>query len=196
MASNLEELLKLHTEYKRTVPNKYELTVARLAIAVPERNTGKIADALSDWLKDINLQYYRFRPAKSRTLREDLKPLIAEELETLLSFRERCITTLTAEDRAAVSHVFEMFRDRLGPVGAAKALHVLAPTFLPLWDNSMASAYGISTEHGYFQFMLIRREQVISLPPEFPNALSPLKLLDECDYLRYTSKKALKGSGT
>jgi hypothetical protein len=87
-----------------------------------------------------------------------------------------------------------MFRDFsivLGRVGVTKALHTLAPSFFPLWDNQIAKAYGIylgyvgKPENGlwwprYKNFMEIRRRQVASLP----GVLSPLKALDEWDYVR------------
>jgi hypothetical protein len=45
---------------------------------------------------------------------------------------ERSIESLAAEDEQPVMRVFSDFEALLGPVGAAKALHVLAPRFFPL----------------------------------------------------------------
>jgi hypothetical protein len=56
--------------------------------------------------------------------------------------------------------LFGLFRAECGPVGAGKALHVLAPNFFPLWDNAIAESYGVATETGYFQFINIVKQQV------------------------------------
>jgi len=82
----------------------------------------------------------------------------------------------------------------LGPVGMAKALHALAPDFFPPWDHRIADAYGINlmwvgteTKGFYWKrfatFMAIRRKQVESLSSR---VASPLKALDEWDYMRIT----------
>jgi hypothetical protein len=189
MIATCDDLLSMHEEYKRDVSNTYKLTLARLAPSLANRDIRNTVDALSDWLKDMNQQYYRFRPARAATLTEDLEPLIREKLEEMLGFRARQIATLSPSDRRVVSDLFDAFKSKLGSTGAAKALHVLAPRFFPLWDNKIASAHGASTESGsgYFHFMLMRREDVRRMPTglELPDDLSPLKLLDECDYLKY-----------
>ena len=90
--------------------------------------------------------------------------------------------------------VFRDFAAVLGAVGVAKALHVLAPTFFPLWDNKIANEYGIRLEYvgkvengfwwgRYMDFMEIRRMQVAALGS---TVSSPLKALDEWDYMRFT----------
>src|ERR1051325_5999064 len=39
------------------------------------------------------------------------------------------------------------------PVGVAKALHLLAPGFFPLWDEKIAKAYRLSTDRsGFWRF--------------------------------------------
>jgi len=192
---NLQDLLQHHQDYTTNVPNRYEQTIERLNKAMPARDTAEVAAAISDWLKSINMQYYRFRPAKLKMLRETLEPVIEQERETLLEYRKRSITTLMVEDRPVISRLFEVFKDKLGPIGAGKALHVLAPKMFPLWDNAIASAAGVSTSQGYFQFMLIRKEQVAALPKGLPENLYPLKLLDECDYLRFTRNNDTMDSG-
>jgi len=71
------------------------------------------------------------------------------------------------------------------------ALHVLAPPFFPLWDNSIAAAYGVSTEEGYFKFMLLTKQQVASLPGDFalPKTGGLLKAIDEYNYCKYTQDR-------
>jgi hypothetical protein len=191
-----EELLRVHEEYRRTVPNSYVVTRERIEKALAEQNVGKIASVVAEWLKDLNRQYYRFRPEEARDLRENLEPLIAAELAILLEFRRRRIATLTGADEQAVRRLFGRFRPTLGPVGTGKALHVLAPNFFPLWDNAIASNCGVSLEDGFFQFMLLMKEQVVNLPDELAPGLTALKAIDEYNYLQASkNKNALKCSG-
>jgi hypothetical protein len=185
----LEELRKAHEEYKRTVPNNYATTVQRVAAALSRRNSDELAIAVSDWLKDLNRQYYRFRPEEAATLVERLKPIVREELDTFLKFRERSVKTLARSDETEVLRLFGLFRAECGPVGAGKALHVLAPNFFPLWDNAIADAYGVATETGYFQFLNIVKQQVLNLPEEIAPGVTALKALDEYNYLRASATR-------
>jgi hypothetical protein len=66
MTSFAEELVRVHEEYARNVPNNYAVIVPLIAKAVSERDVPGVAEALAGWLKNINLQYYRFRPEKAR----------------------------------------------------------------------------------------------------------------------------------
>ena len=80
-------------------------------------------------------------------------------------------------------------RAKLGPVGAAKALHALAPTFFPMWDNEIARGYGVSTEGGYFQFMLLAKRQLVGLPADLIPSLSLVKAFDEYNYYKFSTRR-------
>ncbi len=79
----------------------------------------------------------------------------------------------------------------LGPVGAAKALHLLAPKFFPLWDREIAKWYkcplvGVgSNGERYWRFMKIAQEQCIDLKNQGENVL---KLIDEYNYVTFSRK--------
>ncbi len=80
------------------------------------------------------------------------------------------------------------FKRVLGPVGAAKALHLFAPKYFPLWDRSIASkAYDVSLdEAGYLAMMLVVKIQLKNIP-EIPEVKATLlKLIDEYNYCHYT----------
>jgi len=147
------------------------------------------------WLKNINQQYYRFRPDEARALRSELEPLLTVELQTLSGFCERSLTTLDKADEPAVPRLFGVFRAKLGPVGTAKALHALAPTFFPMWDNEIARGYGVSTEGGYFQFMLLAKQQLVGLPADLIPGLSLVKAFDEYNYYKFSTPKKKKSVG-
>ena len=119
-APSVEELRKAHEEYKRTVPNNYAITIQRVAAALSRRNSDELAVAVAEWLQDLNRQYYRFRPEEAATLVERLKPILRQELNTFLKFRERSITTLAKSDEAEALRMFGLFRQNAGPSVRAK----------------------------------------------------------------------------
>jgi len=182
-----QTLTQIHEQYVKNVPNSYEITVGRIAKAVNEQDLTTVIDALERWLKDLNRQYYRFRPQEARNLKETLEPLIKTHWKALLQFRQRSFTTVTVEDKGLVTSAFDSLRAKLGPIGAAKALHVLAPTFLPMWDNAIASGYGVSTESGYFQFVLLAKEELRDISEDAIPGVPLLKAFDEYNYYRFST---------
>ena len=133
MNATCDDLRSMHEEYKHDVSNTYELTLARLAISLPNRDIRNTVDALSEWLKDMNQQYYRFRPTKAATLTEDLEPLMREKLEEILGFRAHQIATLSTSDLGVVSDLFDAFKSKLagkhrsGEGASRLGSHVLSP---------------------------------------------------------------------
>jgi len=94
---------------------------------------------------------------------------------------------LATADGPAIERTFRAFVAVLWPVGAAKALHVMAPGFFPIWDGAIARAFGLTISppeasvRSYMRLMEIARrfceESVLA---------DPLKALDEWAYVRYT----------
>jgi hypothetical protein len=192
----VEELRKAHEEYARTVPNKYAISIQRVGRALSNGNSNELAAAVSEWLRELNRQYYRFHPEDAATLAERLKSILRNELSTFLALQDRTIATLAASDGAEVLRLFALFRSECGPVGAGKALHVLSPSFFPMWDNAIAQSYGVSTETGYPQFMNFVKQQVLSLPQEIAPGVTALKALDEYNFLQASAtRKASAGRG-
>jgi hypothetical protein len=68
---------------------------------------------------------------------------------------------------------------------------VLAPNFFPLWDSTIASDfYAVSKDAaGYFQFMVLVKQQIANLPDELASGLTALKAIDEFNYLRMVKTK-------
>jgi hypothetical protein len=131
-----EELQLAHDEYAKTIRNNYSITTETIAKAQPAGNVDEVVGAVAGWLKSVNPRH----PPK------DLGQIITAEWKTIGDFRARSLTTLIGVDRPAILQLFGLFRSKLGPVGAAKALHVLPPTFFPLWDQAIACGYGVGTE--------------------------------------------------
>ncbi len=63
----------------------------------------------------------------------------------LMAFRDRQLSTLNGDDQLEIERLFDDLTSALNSgraraqVSAAKALHVIAPSFFPMWDNSIAS---------------------------------------------------------
>ncbi len=181
----LGQLRSAHEEYVRTVPNNYAAVIVRIADALAQRDLAGAADAVAEWLRSVNEPYHSVFN-RGNASREVIEPLITVELNSLLDFRTRSIAELNDEDENTLRRVFAIFRRTLGPVGAAKSLHVLAPYFLAMWDTDIANfGYGLSTED-YLQLMFAAKQQVLNLPREIGPGTTALKALDEYNYLRYT----------
>ena len=99
---------------------------------------------------------------------------------------------MSSSDEARIVPAFVEFETLLGPVGAAKGLHLLAPEFFPIWDRTIASAYSCglgnrgSNGARYLRFMQITADQcrMLEQDPAAPTDL--LKALDEWNYVRFT----------
>jgi len=82
------------------------------------------------------------------------------------------------------------------PVAVAKALHLLAPKFFPLWDVRIAEAYGCYYNsypaEKYIRFMKLMKEFAEKVKDyvtmsNYQNK-TLLKLIDEYNYSKYTKK--------
>ena len=156
------------------------------------------ADGLGVLLLTWNQAFYRYGSFDF----DKLEKCIADNFDSIENFRNRNISSLSNSDEDEIKLLFKRFLDALrvdsgenrirrSPVAVAKAFHLLAPGFFPLWDYKIAQAYGCSY-HGnpaeaYVSFCRITRsiadqlkEYVVRTDKEVP------KLIDEYDYSKYT----------
>jgi len=141
----------------------------------------------------------------------DTVPLISVVLRTALpkiwsnskGYRVRDILTYAPDDKPEIVALFgELMlaleiaegrsQGRKSPVAVAKALHLLAPGFFPIWDKRIALAYrcdysNLPTEH-YIRFMeicqnLAQKLQMVVRPAPGKTCL---KVIDEYNYSRFT----------
>jgi hypothetical protein len=191
---SVRELKSARKQFRDDVKDDryYWSTLDEIERATPNGSVTEIATSLAAFLKVWNRQYYRFHPDKIPTLPGELKILAEDHWALIHNLRSRSLVTFSHDDHADVVKLFERFADKLDPVGAAKALHPLAPNFFPLWDNAVASGYGICVgSPGYCLFMVATKQQVESLAGSLPDDLltpsgSALKILDEYNYCKYT----------
>lgn len=164
-------------------------------------NPPQMADSLGVLLLIWNNALYRYGLFDYFALENTLR----ENMSTLTCFRNRNILTFKEGDKRTIESLFVDFlnalkisegklKGRQSPVSVAKALHLLAPNFFPLWDDKIAKAYRChySADPGgkYVAFMAISKNMVeclrgrVPVPP--PSTI--LKVIDEYNYAKFTKK--------
>lgn len=154
-----------------------------------------MVDALSAFLNSWNATFYvRFGAFDPDLLERALR----EKWKVIESFVGRDIVSLSSRDEPVIEDLFERFRNDLGitvkggqvrtaPVSAGKTLHMLVPTFFPIWDNQIAKRYrceySFQPARQYIKFSYIARDQALQLQGKVDCSKKPLlKQLDEYNY--------------
>jgi hypothetical protein len=154
-----------------------------------------MVEALSVFLNSWNATFYvRFGSLDPDLLEQALR----EKWPLIEAFQGREIVTLSSEDEPAITEVFERLRNDLGirvsngqvrtaPVSAGKSMHMLVPTFFPIWDQKIAKRYGceysFQPARQYLKFMQIAQEQALALHGKVDcSKKTLLKQLDEYNY--------------
>lgn len=158
-----------------------------------------MADALGVLLLTWNQAFYRYGVFDF----DELEKCIKRNLPSLEAFRGREIFSLSSGDAVVVKHVFIEFlealeietaragKSRRSPVAVAKSLHVLAPSFFPLWDDRIARAYSHDYHRdpaeGYSLFCsdIKAIAEKVKEYEGLPNK-PIIKLIDEYNYAKYT----------
>ncbi len=188
----IRQLNRAHAEYERreTRGIVYRVSTELTELARRGTTTTSVTEALVVLLQSWNARYYvsqhggRFPRAHVRRLER----LLNRHAEALERYRDRPLEGVSPDDRADVEALFEQFEALLGPVGAAKALHLLAPRFFPLWDRKIAAAKlcrlgraGTNAPR-YWRFMAVTRDECVALGGEARHGTDLLKRLDEFNY--------------
>jgi len=169
----------------------YRAATELVSLALEGKTSLSVAEALAVLLQTWNKMFYQYRKFDGQHF-TDIERLIRDHYSLLIDFRQRSIEGFDQGDESKVRHVFKAFEDVLGPVGAAKSLHLLAPRFFPLWDRAIAEAYGLplrkrgTNADRYCRFMRIVKGQIQSLGGEQTIGRNPLKAIDEYNYCKHT----------
>lgn len=159
-----------------------------------------MTDALGVLLLTWNQAFYRYGSFDF----DKLEKCITDNLLQLNIYRKRNIFSFSKNDEKEIKKIFIEFLEALqisegkskgksSPVAVSKALHLLAPDFLPLWDNKIAQAYGcyysVNPAEEYIRFCRI----VKAIAEQVKDYISPtnktlLKLIDEYNYSKYTQE--------
>jgi hypothetical protein len=150
-----------------------------------------LSEALAVLLQTWNRAYYQYHPPGPDYL-DRIDALLDQHASWRRRIRDRTISTFSSADGAELEVIFRDFEKVLGPVGAAKALHLLAPGFLPLWDRAIAVAYGLQLGYTgtngkrYVRMANIAKSQSARVGGEDAIGADILKALDEYNYCRFT----------
>ena len=160
-----------------------------------------MADGMGVLLLTWNQAFYRYGSFDFGLLEDALRTNMAV-IETL---RPRNIQSLVEADEPTVRRLFVAFLDALritqgkkkdcrSPVAVAKALHLLAPDFLPIWDDKIARAHGchykVHPDEKYVAFAYEMQGLAQQLREHVPpgSGRTFLKLIDEYNYAKYTKQ--------
>jgi len=159
----------------------------------------EMTDALGVLLLTWNNALYRYGEFDF----QELEKTLSRRMSVLEAFRDRAILSFSEADAETVKALLNDFLNTLkiadgksngrkSPVAAAKALHLLAPAFFPLWDKKIAMAYhcdySINPSEKYLEFLLISMTQAEKLSGKIQTCpgRSLLKIIDEYNYARFT----------
>ncbi len=189
--------------------------VAKFLVKSAGGNFSEMADGLGVILLTWNARLYLRGSLDFESLQECLE----RNWTKLEAYNLRRITSLNSSDEQGVKEFFDDFLRATSckvrktgdieqsPVSAAKALHMLAPNFFPIWDNAIARGYSCYWNNSslkgadrYWEFMLKIKRIGEGLSGHYDDirAISPesiLKLIDEYNYSRFT-KNWLRSEST
>jgi hypothetical protein len=192
-APSVDDLARARTQYKQVEPRDlfYRAATDLLSRAHGANSVLNLGEALAVLLFTWNQAFYRYHPPGPEHITA-LEHLLAAHEHALEAAKSRTLTSLDSEDGAEIESLFLAFEQLLGPVGAAKALHLLAPNFFPIWDRRIAARYvgelGIRGRNAsrYVAFMTNTAAQCLALQDSPGAPPDPVKALDEWNYVRIT----------
>ena len=198
-----EEFIKGIEEFGRHEKRDAMYKIAILLVCRFWGNPAEMADGLGVLLLTWNQALYRYGSFDFDRLEE----CIRRNFQALSGFRKRNIVSLSEADEKSIQVLFNDFLEALqvasgkkqgvkSPVAVAKALHLLAPKFFPLWDAKIAKAYNCCYNRNpfkkYNQFMKLMKNfaKVVGsyVNLSYYPKKSLLKLIDEYNYSKYTKE--------
>jgi hypothetical protein len=190
----LADLQRAHAVFSAQEPRDvfYRAATDLVALTLAGKSSLTVSEALAILLQTWNRAYYQYQRPKMADHYQELDEVLARHREWLRHARDRTIDSLVPADEPHLQEVFADFEAVLGPVGAAKALHLLAPRFLPLWDNAIAVAYGVqlgkkgTNASRYVRFLRTAKEQCARLGGQAAAGDDVLKRLDEYNYCTFS----------
>ncbi len=192
-AVTVHDLAHARIAYERGEPRDLFYRVAQALMSDAEAGRGpfSVVEGLAVLLQSWNIGYYRraghrFDEAHYEAIGELLR-INRSDLDRL---RDRPIETLENGDRPMIERLFDRSVAVLGPVGSAKALHLLAPRWFPIFDNYILAAYRVWGRDGraYWRFMTAIKAQVQMVGGEGAAGANVVKGLDELSFCRFTLK--------
>jgi len=197
---NREEFLKGCKEFEKREKRDAMYKVATFLVSHFWGKPSDMADGLGVLLLTWNHAFYRYGIFNFDKLEE----CITNNFQKIGKFRNRNISSLSNSDEDDIKDLFAKFLEALqidsgkkrgtkSPVAVAKALHLLAPKFFPIWDDKIARAYRCyyneNPAEKYVSFCRITKTIVNEVRKYIGRSDKTLiKLIDEYNYSKYTKK--------
>lgn len=195
---NREEFLKGCEEFQKHEKRDAMYKVATFLVSHFWGRPSDMADGLGVLLLTWNQAFYRYGIFDF----DKLEKYITDNFQKIEGFRNRDISSLSKLDENAIKELFTKLLEALqiesgkkqgtkSPVAVAKALHLLAPNFFPLWDDKIARAYKCyyndDPAEKYVSFCKITKSMIERVTNYIhrPNK-TLVKLIDEYNYSKYT----------
>ena len=181
-----DELSAAHATYVEHEERNYAWHIARRALIDPV-----VGAHLSEReAVDLLLRSWNGRSSYTHQLTLGaIENVVDATSQDRASFDGRALETFNEDDHPVVAEVYLRFRTVMGPTGAAKALGLLHPRFLPIWDSRIGNAYigyrwsrDKATPEAYLTFVDYCREQCTTDVDEAAFGPTLLKTLDEWNY--------------
>ncbi len=182
----IEQINDARKAYAVIEPRDLFYRIARELINLIKENKTSITlpEAIASLLQTWNRAYYRFNRFTDGHFNE-IKELLIKRKDLLRTENYEHFTDKDIED------TFLEFENVLGPVGAAKCLHLLVPSFFPIWDRVIAGKYGFplgikgSNYIAYRCFLEHTKVQREQLKNQFAGQ-DILKAIDEYNYVTFS----------
>jgi len=191
------DLLKAHKIYQVKEGRDPMYKVATFLVNHFWGKYEEMTDGLGVLLLTWNQAFYRYGPLDFVALQKCIK----KNFKIITSYRKRSLISLSDKDENKIRDLFYDFLDALkihegkvkgrrSPVAVAKALHLLAPKFFPIWDDKIARRYdcyysGDSAEK-YIEFCKVQKNIIYTFGRRKVQGGNILKLIDEYNYSKYT----------
>lgn len=195
---NREEFLKGCEEFEKHEKRDAMYKVATFLVSHFWGKFSDMADGLGVLLLTWNQAFYRYGIFEF----DKLEKTISDNFQKIESFRNRDIFTLSSSDENDIEQLFNNFLGALqiasgkkqgtkSPVAVAKALHLLAPNFFPLWDDKIARAYNCYYNQQPAKKYVLFCKITKAIANEVKNYIRKsdktlIKLIDEYNYSKYT----------
>lgn len=192
-AVSVADIKRARNAFEKNEPRDlfYRAATKLVSLALRRSTSLTVAEALAVLLQTWNKAHYQYRKFDADHF-SDIEALLVRYRRNLARLRRKTIEDLAPQEKPGIVSMFESFEAVLGPVGAAKALHLLAPRLFPLWDRRIAEEYGVplgkagSNGDRYWRFTVISRDQCLRLRRHGRIQGNLLKALDEYNYCKYT----------
>ena len=154
----------------------------------------EMSDSLGVLLLTWNHAFYRYGLFDFNALEK----CIALNQKMLDKYRDRNILNYIQDENEEINFLYSQFLEALqiangrlagrrSPVAVAKGLHLLAPSFFPLWDDKIAKAYKCHYKYTSFMHEMKKLAEFLALEVDTQiMGKTLLKLIDEYNYAKFT----------